>query len=347
MAQLVAHLHGMQGVRGSSPLSSTNMKEEDMSEDKERRGLALQKIPAGWSAKDLPNLEGKRFLITGATSGIGKEAARELARAGAKVTIAARSLEKAESVKKELSSERIDLLELDLADLESVRRAARKVDYEIDVLILNAGIMAIPLRKSADDFEMQMATNHLGHFAFAGLIRDRVKSRIVTISSQAHRMGSFGDGSLSSIRDICFGRDKYSPWGAYSASKLANLLFTFELERIASAKDWKFTAIAAHPGYSNTNLQSVAPKMKGNIWEERGTAFMNGVIAQSASRGALPTLCAATFPNLYGASFIGPDGLLEMRGFPKAVRARSIAYDQELANNLWNVSEELTGVVWR
>ena len=347
MAQLVAHLHGMQGVRGSSPLSSTNMKEEDMSEDKERRGLALQKIPAGWSAKDLPNLEGKRFLITGATSGIGKEAARELARAGAKVTIAARSLEKAESVKKELSSERIDLLELDLADLESVRRAARKVDYEIDVLILNAGIMAIPLRKSVDDFEMQMATNHLGHFAFAGLIRDRVKSRIVTISSQAHRMGSFGDGSLGSIRDICLGRHKYSPWGAYSASKLANLLFTFELQRIASAKDWKFTAIAAHPGYSNTNLQSVAPKMKGNIWEERGTAFMNGVIAQSASRGALPTLCAATFPNLYGASFIGPDGLLEMRGFPKAVRARSIAYDQELANNLWNVSEELTGVVWR
>jgi NAD(P)-dependent dehydrogenase (short-subunit alcohol dehydrogenase family) len=194
---------------------------------------------------------------------------------------------------------------------------------------------------------MQMATNHLGHFAFAGLIRDRVKSRIVTISSQAHRMGSFGDGSLTSIRDICLGRNKYSPWGAYGASKLANLLFTFELERIASAKDWKLTAIAAHPGYSNTNLQSVAPKMRGNIWEERGTAFMNGVIAQSASRGALPTLCAATFPNLYGASFIGPDGLLEMRGFPKAVRARSIAYDQELANNLWNVSEELTGVVWR
>ena len=347
MAQLVAHLHGMQGVRGSSPLSSTNMKEEDMSEERERRGLALQKIPAGWSAKDLPNLEGKRFLITGATSGIGKEAARELARVGAKVTIAARSLEKAESVKKELSSERIDLLELDLADLESVRRAARKIDYEIDVLILNAGIMAIPLRKSVDDFEMQMATNHLGHFAFAGLIRDRVKSRIVTISSQAHRMGSFGDGSLTSIRDICLGRNKYSPWGAYGASKLANLLFTFELERIASAKDWKLTAIAAHPGYSNTNLQSVAPKMRGNIWEERGTAFMNGVIAQSASRGALPTLCAATFPNLYGASFIGPDGLLEMRGFPKAVRARSIAYDQELANNLWNVSEELTGVVWR
>lgn len=318
-----------------------------MSESNNGRGLPLQKIPNGWSAKDLPNLEGKRFLITGATSGIGKEAARELARVGAKVTIAARSLEKAESTKKELSSDRIDLLELDLADLESVRRAARKVDHEIDVLILNAGVMAIPLRKTRDDFEMQMATNHLGHFAFAGLLRDRVKSRVVTISSQAHRTGNFGDGSINAIRDICLGRNKYSPWGAYGASKLANLLFTFELERLSSAQNWGFSAIAAHPGYSNTNLQGVAPKMKGNIWEERGTAFVNAVVAQSASRGALPTLCAAVFPNLYGASFIGPDGLFEMRGYPKAVRARSIAYDQELAGNLWKVSEELTGVVWR
>jgi NAD(P)-dependent dehydrogenase (short-subunit alcohol dehydrogenase family) len=160
-------------------------------------------------------------------------------------------------------------------------------------------------------------------------------------------MGNFGDGTVGAIRDICLGRNKYSPWGAYGASKLANLLFTFELARLANSREWGITAIAAHPGYSNTNLQSVAPQMKGNIWEERGTALMNGVIAQSASRGALPTLCAATFPNLYGASFIGPDGLLEMRGYPKAVRARSIAYDQELAKNLWQVSEELTGVVWR
>lgn len=323
------------------------MSQSDMNESRNGRGLPLQKIPSGWSAKDLPNLEGKRFLITGATSGIGKEAARELARVGAKVTIAARSLEKAEAVRKEISSERIDLLELDLSDLESVRRAARKVDYQIDVLILNAGIMAIPFRKSKDDFEMQMATNHLGHFAFAGLIRELVRSRVVTISSQAHRMGSFANGSIDAIRDICLGRNKYSPWGAYGASKLANLLFTFELERISNARDWGISAIAAHPGYSDTNLQSVAPQMKGNLWEERSTAFMNGVIAQSASRGALPTLCAATFPNLYGASFIGPDGLFEMRGFPKAVRARSIAYDQELSKNLWKVSEELTGVVWR
>jgi len=311
------------------------------------RGLPLQKIPSRWSAQDLPSLEGKQFLITGATSGIGKEAARELARVGAKVTIAARSIEKAEAVKKEISTSRIEILQLDLADLESVRKAARNLDYEIDVLILNAGIMAIPLTKTKDDFEMQMGTNHLGHFAFAGLIKDRVKSRVVTISSQAHRMGSFADSSIASIRDICLGRNEYSAWGAYGASKLANLLFTFELERRSMANNWGFKALAAHPGYSNTNLQSVGPKVRGNIWEERATAFMNGIVAQSASRGALPTLCAATFPDLYGASFIGPDGFMEMRGFPRAVRARSIAYDQTLASNLWKVSEELTGVVWR
>jgi NAD(P)-dependent dehydrogenase (short-subunit alcohol dehydrogenase family) len=311
------------------------------------RGLPLQKIPRGWSASDLPDLEGKRFLITGGTSGIGKEAARELARAGADVTITARSIAKGESVRKEISSSRVSVLEMDLTDLNSVRKAARAVEGRIDVLILNAGVMAIPFAKTADDFEMQMGTNHLGHFAFAGLIREKIDSRVVSISSQAHRTGSFGDGSLDAIRDICLGRNKYNPWGAYGASKLANLLFTFELERRARAEDWPFRAYAAHPGYSNTNLQSVSPKARGRVVEERATALINNLVAQSASKGALPTLCAATFPDLYGASYIGPDGIMEMRGYPKAVRARSIAYDQNLARNLWTVSEELTGVQWR
>jgi NAD(P)-dependent dehydrogenase (short-subunit alcohol dehydrogenase family) len=311
------------------------------------QGLPLQRIPRGWSAKDLGDLSGKRFLITGGTSGIGKEAARELARTGARVTITARSDAKGQHTSKELSTTRVDYIVMDLNDLESIRKAAREVTEPFDVLILNAGVMAIPLTKTADDFEMQMGTNHLGHFAFAGLIREKIRSRVVTVSSQAHRMGSFADGSLDSIRDICLGRTKYNPWGAYGASKLANLLFTFELERRARAHNWSFKAFAVHPGYSNTNLQSVAPKVRGRIAEERVTALMNSVIAQSASMGALPTLCAATFPDLYGASFIGPDGLFEMRGYPKAVRARSIAYDQLLAQNLWSVSEELTGVSWR
>lgn len=313
----------------------------------DRNGLPLQRIPKNWSAADLPNQTGKRFLITGATSGIGKEAARELARAGGNVIIAARSRSKAEKVKTEFSSQRIEILELDLTDLENIRRAANNLKGDIDVLILNAGIMAIPKLTTKDGFEMQMGTNHLGHFAFAGLIRDRVRSRIVSVSSQAHRTGNFGSGDKKAIRDICLGKNKYSAWGAYGNSKLANLLFTFELERKARANHWSFNAFAAHPGYSNTNLQSVGPQFRERIWEERATSFMNSIIAQSASRGALPTLCAATFPDLYGASYIGPDGFMEMRGFPKAVRARSIAYDQELSSNLWQVSEELTGVVWR
>lgn len=313
----------------------------------EIRGLPLQRIPNRWSASDLSDQSGKRYLITGATSGIGKEAARELARAGASVTIAARDLAKAEKVKSELSSSRVDLLELDLTDLESVRSAARKIDYKIDVLILNAGIMAIPFRTTKDGFEMQIGTNHLGHFAFAGLIKDYIQERVVSVSSQAHRTGSFGANTPDAIRDICLGQNKYSAWGAYGASKLANLLFTFELERRARSGNWSFRAFAAHPGYSNTNLQAVGPQFRGNLWEERATSFLNSVVAQSASRGALPVLCAATFPNLYGATYLGPDGFMEMRGFPRAVRARSIAYDQNLAANLWQVSEELTGVIWR
>ena len=311
------------------------------------RTLPLQRIPRGWSAKDIPDLKGQHFVITGATSGIGKEAARELVRAGADVTIAVRNLERGESVRRELSESRVTVVRLDLSDLTSVRSAARAIERDIDVLILNAGIMAIPFTKTADDFEAQIGTNHLGHFAFAGLLSEKVRSRVVSIASQAHRMGNFGDGSISTIRDICLGRTTYKPWPAYGASKLANLLFTFELERRAVERNYGFHAFAAHPGYSNTNLQSVSPQMRGNLAEERVTALMNSVIAQSAAKGALPTLCAATFPHLYGASYIGPDGLFEMRGYPKAVRARSIAYDQNLARNLWSVSEELTGVQWR
>ena len=303
-------------------------------------------IPDRWSAANLPDLSGKKFLITGATSGIGLAAATELARRNAKVIITARSTAKGEAALKQIGPGKVEVLQLDLTDLSSVKGAAKSVTEDIDVLILNAGVMATPFTKTKDGFELQMGTNHLGHFAFAGLLHKQVRERIVSVSSFAHRMGNFGDNSQTAIKDICLGIGKYQPWGVYGASKLANLLFVAELERLRIKNKWSFMPMAAHPGYSNTNLQSVSPQMRGNKLEEQIINGMNNILAQSAERGALPTLCAAVFPELLGGSFIGPNGLMEMRGFPKLTRARALAYDQTLARNLWEVSEELTGVKW-
>jgi NAD(P)-dependent dehydrogenase (short-subunit alcohol dehydrogenase family) len=303
-------------------------------------------IPRGWSAVDIADQTGKRFLITGGTSGIGKEAARELARSGAHVTITARSARKGEAVLKEIAEERLSFVEMDLTDLSSVRKAVRELTDLYDVVILNAGIMAIPFSKTADGFETQMGTNHLGHFAFAGLIKERVRSRFVTVSSAAHRMGNFGSGTEDEIRKICLGENKYSSWGAYGNSKLANLYFAFELERRARAQQWSFSSIAVHPGYSNTHLQLVSSELRQAKAEQVITGLMNRLIAQSASQGALPTLLAATHPHMWGGTFVSPNGLLEMRGTPKLTRAKTIAYDQTIAAHLWRVSESLTDVRW-
>lgn len=307
------------------------------------------RIPSRWQAKDITDQSGKRFLITGATSGIGLEAAREIARAGGEVIIAARNPKKAEEVTARLGRERVSWIEADFSSLQSVREAAKQVG-DIDVLILNAGIMAIPFTSSSDGFEMQIAVNHLGQFAFAGLISDRIKERVVTVSSTAHRMGDFGGGSIDEIEDRMIAdrvQRGYAPWRAYGASKFANILFTFELERLARSRNYPFIALVVHPGYSNTNLQYVAPEMKGDKRALKAIGFVNNVFAQSASRGALPTLAAATIQGIQGGSFIGPDGLLEVRGYPRFTRARSAAYDQQVARNLWHVSESLTGVIWR
>jgi NAD(P)-dependent dehydrogenase (short-subunit alcohol dehydrogenase family) len=297
-------------------------------------------IPRGWDATDIPDLTGKQFLITGGTSGIGKETARELARAGANVTITARNAAKGAATVAEIARDRVDYKLLDLADLSSVRTFAKEFTSPIDVLILNAGVMATPFSLTKDKFEMQMGTNHLGHFALTGLLQKQIKHRVVAVSSQMHRTARIGNFTINDLRNKAKGIGAYNPWSAYAYSKLANLLFIHELERRQMRKNWNLEAVAAHPGYADTNL------VTGASVQDRAGALANAMFAQSAERGALPTLCAATYPGLYGASYIGPDGFLEMRGFPKLTRAAAIAYDQRLAKDLWSVSEELTGVTW-
>ena len=303
------------------------------------------KIPRGWSAKNIASQSGKTFLITGGTSGIGKEAARELVRAGGEVIITSRDDRKGKATVAEIGGN-ISYRLLELTSLKSISECAAGISSEIDVLILNAGVMATPFKKTDDGFELQLGTNHLGHFAFAGLLHKKVRTRILSVSSLAHRMGNFGDGSVEIIRNYALGVGEYKKWGAYGRSKLANLLFIHELERRARKLGLPFTAHAVHPGYSNTNLQSVASVMRGAKAETIVTELMNRILAQSAAAGALPTLAAATYPHLSGASFIGPDRLFESRGTPRLTRANSFAYDQEVAANLWKVSEELTHVNW-
>ena len=303
-------------------------------------------IPDNWNASQMPNLTGKRFLITGATSGIGLAAATELARRNANVVITARSVEKARDAIKKIGPGLVDYILMDLTDLESVKRAAARVDRAFDVVVLNAGVMATPFTKTVDNFELQMGTNHLGHFAFAGLIKNQIKDRLVVVSSFAHKMGNFGDNSQEAIRNLCLGIGKYQKWQVYGASKLANLLFVSEIERLRIEKNWSFIPLAVHPGYSDTNLQAVASQMRGAAAEEKITMMMNKILAQPASQGALPTLAACVYPDLIGASFIGPNGFMQMRGTPKLTRAKALAYDQLLAKNLWQVSEELTKVSW-
>lgn len=290
---------------------------------------------SGWSTTDIPDQTGRRVVVTGANSGIGFHVARELAGHGATVVLAVRDVAKGEEAARRIPAA-VEVRRLDLADLESVRRFAGAWDGPLDLLVNNAGIMAPPLRRTAQGFESQFGTNHLGHFALTGLLLRFLlraeRPRVVTVSSGAHRAGKIRFGDLQS-------EQRYQPWQAYGQSKLANLLFAFELQRRADAAGAEITSTAAHPGYAATNLQTGT----SNKVQDAVLTVLNRTIAQSAEAGALPTLFAAVEP-LPGAAYVGPGGVGEMRGSPKLVDASSAAKDTQTAAALWTVSEELTGV---
>lgn len=302
-----------------------------------------------WTLADLPDQTGSSALVTGANSGLGLIVARELAARGAEVVLACRDPQRGaaalEGVRQAASGPAPQLLALDLADLSSVERAATELRGErdrLDLLVNNAGVMATPRRASADGFELQFGTNHLGHYALTGrllpLLLAAPAPRVLTVSSTAHKMGRMRFDDL-------MGERRYRRWEAYGQSKLANLLFAFELQRRAADAGSELLSVAAHPGYASTNLQHVGPQMRGNGLEDRLMGLANRVVAQSAEQGALPLLYAATEPVPPGA-FVGPDGLQEMRGHPRLVTARPAAYDTTAAARLWDASEQLTGVVF-
>lgn len=320
---------------------------------------------AAWSADDIPDLSGTTAVVTGANSGLGFETTLGLVSKGAKVILACRSRDKAEAAIAELRARLVpthdaSLLEfraLDLASLESIRAFAEGLLEDcprLDLLINNAGVMALPRRTTADGFEMQLGTNHLGHFALTGRLMPALIAasaarsqdppgsvRVVSVASVAHKFGKIRFDDLQRER-------RYDKWMAYCQSKLANLLFMFELQRkLEAASDEaarRMLAAAGHPGYSDTNLQYAGPRMAKASVSERMMHIGNTRFAQTAAQGALPTLYAATHPEVRGGDYIGPSGAFELKGPPVKVAAKPRAHDPAVAKRLWEVSAELTGV---
>jgi NAD(P)-dependent dehydrogenase (short-subunit alcohol dehydrogenase family) len=285
-----------------------------------------------FSTADLPDMTGRSVIVTGANSGIGAAAARALASAGGRVALTVRSLDKGRAAAATMPGE-TEVRELDLASLASVREFAAAWDGEIDLLINNAGVMAPPLTRTADGFELQFGTNHLGHFALTNLLLEHVTGRVVTVSSTAHRFGRID------FEDLNWERKPYNAWRAYGQSKLANLLFTAELQRRLTAAGSDVLATAAHPGYAATNLQSHSQRRSLDLL----MAISNRLFAQDENGGALPTLYAAVV-DIPGNSFAGPGGFMERRGAPKLVDRSGAARDMDVARRLWEVSEKLAGV---
>src|SRR5580704_17856600 len=300
-----------------------------------------------WTTDDIPDQRGRVAVVTGANTGLGYHAAAALAQAGARVVLAVRNLEKGNLALARIVAAHPDadvtLQELDLSSLASVRAAAaalRKAYPRIDLLINNAGVMWTPKQLTADGFEMQFGTNHLGHFALTGLLLDNLLpvrgSRVVTVSSMGHRLRA-----AIHFDDLQW-EHRYDRIAAYGQSKLANLLFTYELQRRLAARDQPTTtALAAHPGGSNTELARNLP----GIFKP-AVAVLGPLLFQNAAMGSLPTLRAATDPGVEGGQYYGPDGLGEQRGHPKVVSSSAQSHDEDLQRRLWAVSEELTGVTY-
>lgn len=285
-----------------------------------------------FSAQDLPDMTGRKVVVTGASSGIGKITAREMARAGAHVVLAVRNVKKGEDVAKSFEGS-YEVRELELSDLASVRAFADSWDGDIDILINNAGLMAIPQAKTKDGFEMQFGTNHLGHFALTNLLLPNIKDRVVTLSSTAHQTGKID------LDDLNCENKSYRAWSVYGQSKLANLMFAYELQRKLDAAGSVLKSYSCHPGYAATNLQSKT----GSRLQHGFMLIGNKIIAQSEEMGALPTMYAAV-EDIPGGSYVGPDGFMQGRGRPKIVKSTDASHDTEVAAKLWEQSEEMTGV---
>jgi NAD(P)-dependent dehydrogenase (short-subunit alcohol dehydrogenase family) len=297
-----------------------------------------------WTVEDIPDQAGRIAVVTGASTGLGLETAKALAARGASVVLAVRNLDTGERAAATITGTSPDadvtVQRLDLSSLDSVRAAAAELRAghdRIDLLINNAGVMYTPRSTTADGFELQLGTNHLGHFALTGLLLDRLLaadgSRVVTVSSVGHRIRSRID-----LDDLGFER-RYSRVAAYGRSKLANLLFTYELQRRLTQAGSSTIAVAAHPGMSNTELVRNSPR----VLRVLNAAFVSP-FAQSAARGALPTLRAATDPTVVGGQYYGPDGFRELRGHPTVVASSRRSHDTDTQQRLWAISEDLTGV---
>jgi NAD(P)-dependent dehydrogenase (short-subunit alcohol dehydrogenase family) len=309
-------------------------------------------VTARWTSADIPDQHGRTVLVTGANAGIGWHQARELAARGATVLLAsrdpARGRAAGERILAGVPAARVEPVALDLADLGSVERLAGQVlarEGGLDLLVNSAGVMAVPRRRTtAQGFELQFGTNHLGHFALTGrllpALLGRPGSRVVTVSSVLHQFGRLGLADPQ-------GRRRYRRWGAYYASKLANALFTVELDRRLRAAGAATASVGAHPGWSRTGLTHAGPRL-GAAAGPVGAAvdLVTRVVGQPAARGALPVLRAATDPEVAGGDYLGPDGPGGLRGWPVKVRYVARAYDPELARRLWALSERLTGVTY-